>query len=295
MRHRTHFRDTVIAVTIVAAIVVATSTGCSLVGGGGSSDVGGPAAVVEAAAPATTSPPPTTSTLPPTTTLPAPLVAPPTEPIVAVWEESGPDTVRAQQRLLELGFWLSEASGDYGKTTSQAVMAFQKYHGLVADGKLGPQTAEALNTVTDRPTGRSTGGTLIEVDKSLQLVFIVRDGVTEWVLNASTGTEIPYREPDQNTPGAYIEADSVTRPGVFAVDRERPEGWWEGDLGEIYRPKYFDGGIALHGSINIPAYPASHGCVRLSTQAMDWIWAEDLAPIGTTVWVHGEIPRRDDA
>jgi peptidoglycan hydrolase-like protein with peptidoglycan-binding domain len=252
--------------------------------------------VVEAAAPVVTAAPRTTSV--PTTdpTAPGPLaVEPPAVPILPVWQESGPETVRAQQRLVDLGFWLSEASGDYGTTTTQAVMAFQKYHGLVADGKLGPQTAAVLNSVTERPTGRSTGGTLIEVDKARQLVFIVRDGVTEWVLNASTGTEIPYREPDQNTPGAYIEADSVTRPGVFAVDRERSEGWWAGDLGEIYRPKYFDGGIALHGAYSIPAYPASHGCVRLSTAAMDWIWAEDLAPIGTTVWVHGEIPPRDDA
>ena len=133
----------------------------------------------------------------------------------------------------------------------------------------------------------------MEVDKTRQLLFIVRDGRTEWVLNTSTGTEIPYREPDQNSPGEFIEDDSITRTGVFAVNRQREEGWWEGDLGEIYRPKYFDGGIALHGSYNIPPYPASHGCVRLSIQAMDWIWAEDVVPMRTTVWVHGEIPPRD--
>lgn len=220
-------------------------------------------------------------------------VTPPDPPIVAVWQEDGPDTQRAQEHLYSLGFWLAEANGEYGQTTTQAVMAFQKYAGLTADGRLGPQTADALNAVTERPTGRSTGGTLVEVDKTRQLLFIVRDGRTEWVLNTSTGTEIPYREPDQNSPGEFIEDDSITRTGVFAVNRQREEGWWEGDLGEIYRPKYFDGGIALHGSYNIPPYPASHGCVRLSIQAMDWIWAEDVVPMRTTVWVHGEIPPRD--
>ena len=92
------------------------------------------------------------------------------------------------------------------------------------------------------------------------------------------------------TPGEPERGDSVTRTGVFAVNRERDEGWWAGDLGEIYRPKYFDGGIALHGSNYIPGYPASHGCVRLSTTAMDWIWEQGMVPMGTTVWVHGQIP-----
>ena len=71
------------------------------------------------------------------------------------------------------------------------------------------------------------------------------------------------------------------------MNRERPEGWWEGDLGEIYRPKYFKGGIAVHGSSSIPNYPASHGCVRVSVPAMDFIWEQNLMPMRITVWVHG--------
>ena len=109
-------------------------------------------------------------------------------------------------------------------------------------------------------------------------------------MRTSTGSERPYEEPDQNSPGEVQIGDSVTRTGLFEVNREREEGWWEGDLGEIYRPKYFDGGIALHGSYNVPDYPASHGCVRLSIPAMDWIWESGIIPRGTPVWVHGEIP-----
>jgi peptidoglycan hydrolase-like protein with peptidoglycan-binding domain len=210
--------------------------------------------------------------------------------IVPVGDQSGPDTAVAQQRLLDLGFWVSATTGEYGVTTSQAVMAFEKYYGLAADGFLDAETAAMMGSELERPTGRSNTGDLIEVDKSKQLAFVVRDGETVWVINVSTGSEIPYREPDQNSPGRWIEDESVTRTGLFAVDRERPDGWWEGDLGEIYRPKYFDGGIAFHGAYNVPAYPASHGCVRVAIPVMDWIWDEDLAPIGMTVWVHGEIP-----
>mgnify|MGYP002652321331 CR=1 FL=1 len=36
---------------------------------------------------------------------------------------------------------------------------------------------------------------------------------------------------------------------------------------------------------SIPAYPASHGCARVSNAAMDMIWDEDLMPVGSTVVV----------
>jgi hypothetical protein len=231
-----------------------------------------------------------TTTTTTTTTLPPRTVTTPDPPIVAVGTSDGADTARAQWRLLELGFWLQEPNGDYGLTTRQAVMAFQKYHGLDADGRLGEATAAKLNEVTERPAGSADAGTLVEVDKSKQLLFFVIDGQTEWVLNTSTGSEIPYDEPDQNTPGERQTGDSVTRNGLHAVYRERAEGWWEGDLGEIYRPKYFSGGIAVHGSNSIPNYPASHGCVRVSVPAMDWIWEQDLMPMDVPVWVHGRIP-----
>jgi lipoprotein-anchoring transpeptidase ErfK/SrfK len=213
------------------------------------------------------------------------------KPLSAVGREDGDETVRLQERLLELGFWVQSTDGIFGLTTRQAVMAAQKYFGLPATSSVDEATAEALSTATTRPLARSDRGTLVEIDKSLQLGFFVIDGVTEWVLNVSTGSEIPYSEPNQNDPEKIEEGDSITDPGLFKVDRERAEGWWDGDLGSIYRPKYFNGGIAVHGSGSIPNYPASHGCVRVSTRAMDWIWEEELMPMGTPVWVHGSIPR----
>ena len=213
------------------------------------------------------------------------------EPLSAVGREDGEETARLQERLLELGFWVQSTDGIFGLTTRQAVMAAQKYFGLPATSSVDEATAEALSTATTRPQARSDRGTLVEIDKSLQLGFFVIDGVTEWVLNVSTGSEIPYSEPNQNDPAKVEEGDSITDPGLFKVDRERAEGWWDGDLGSIYRPKYFNGGIAVHGSGSIPNYPASHGCVRVSTPAMDWIWEEELMPMGTPVWVHGSIPR----
>ena len=245
--------------------------------------------------PPTTQPPTTeapTTTVPPTTAPPttmAPvieMVDPIDPPLQAVGTSGGNETARIQLRLFQLGFWLSAADGQYGLTTKQAVMAFEKYMGLEADGKVDQATAEALTTITERPRARANAGTLVEVDKGKQVLFFVIDGRTEWILNTSTGNGKEYTEEDKNTPGEMISGVSLTPSGLHKVNRERPDGWWEGDLGEIYRPKYFVGGVAVHGSNSIPAYPASHGCVRVSVPAMDWIWDSGIMPMRIPVWVH---------
>jgi peptidoglycan hydrolase-like protein with peptidoglycan-binding domain len=246
-----------------------------------------PATVAATAAPTTARP----TTLAPTTTLaPSPAIvwvgASPT-PFVAVGGNGGSDTAAIQQRLLDLGFWLSGPDGDYGLTTSQAVMAFQKYLGLEATGRVNQATADALTSMEWRGHALADAGTLVEINKDSQLLFIVQNGRTVWILNTSTGDGQPYEEEDQNTPGEVQTGVSVTRNGLHSVYRERPEGWWEGDLGKIYRPKYFSGGQAVHGSNNVPSYPASHGCVRVSIQAMDFIWDSNLMPMDIPVWVHG--------
>jgi lipoprotein-anchoring transpeptidase ErfK/SrfK len=212
------------------------------------------------------------------------------QPLFPVGTNSGPETVRLQERLLQMGFWVQSVDGRYGLTTRQAVMAVQKYFGLRASGSFDAPTAQALSEMTDRAQGRADAGTLIEVDKTRQLMFIVVDGVASWTLNVSTGTEIPYERPNSNDPTIIERGTSITPTGLFKVNRERPEGWWAGDLGEIYRPKYFVGGVAVHGATSVPNYPASSGCVRVSVPAMDWIWENDLIPMRSPIWVHGQIP-----
>lgn len=241
--------------------------------------------------PTTVPPPPTTTLAPPTpppsipeiTEIP---VAPPLVPLVAIGTESGDGAAAVQQRLLDLGFWVQSTKGDYGVSTRQAVMAFQKYNGLEPNESVDEATAAALNAMAVRAHGLTNTGTLVEVDKARQLLFIVQDGETLWTINVSTGSGIPFLERDKTQWGEWVRGDSQTPDGIFRTDREFEKGWREGDLGEIYRPKYFNGGIALHGAYQVPAVPASHGCVRLSTPAMDFLWSSGLVPLGTTVWVH---------
>jgi lipoprotein-anchoring transpeptidase ErfK/SrfK len=229
-------------------------------------------------------------TEPPVTAPPIPsnieVVGASSAPIEAVGGRSGPATAVVQLRLLQLGFWNEGADGNYGKTTQQAVMAFQKYLHLPTTGKVDADTAAWLQALDTKAHGQADTGTLVEVDKGNQLLFFIVDGKTQWVLNTSTATGQPYSEEDKNTPGEIQTGISITPDGLWKTNRERPEGWWEGDLGQIYRPKYFHGGVAVHGSNSIPDYPASHGCVRVSVQAMDWVWATNMMPLGITVWVH---------
>lgn len=209
-------------------------------------------------------------------------------PLVAVGSANGPETTRIQLRLIELGFWLSGYDGRYSHTTRQAVMAFQKYSGLEPTGAVDDETAFTLTVASNRAIGISeVPGVIVEVDKDRQLLFMMVDGRLEWTLNVSTGSGQFYRERNQKDPNRWEEGRSLTPSGFFVVDRERPHGWWSGDLGEIYRPKYFNGGVAIHGSKVIPNYPASHGCVRVSTAAMDMIWESGLVPRKTTIWVYG--------
>src|ERR1043165_1393775 len=58
---------------------------------------------------------------------------------------SGPEVTTLQQRLKELGFDPKGVDGTFGPGTHAAVIAFQKAKGLVADGKVGPNTLAALN------------------------------------------------------------------------------------------------------------------------------------------------------
>jgi len=236
---------------------------------------------------------PPTTTIAPTTTAPLttttiPEVIPLMAPLVAVGKKDGFETARIQERLLELGFWLMLIDGDYGSTTSQAVMAFQKYMGLEATASVDQATADALTLSTTRAVGKSNEpGTLVEIDKDKQVLFIMNAGKLLWALNISTGSGQYFLEINQKDLVKWETGRSLTPSGRYKINREKSDGWWDGDLGQIYRPKYFNGGIAIHGSRKIPNYPASHGCVRVSTAAMDMIWASGLIPKKTPVWVYG--------
>jgi lipoprotein-anchoring transpeptidase ErfK/SrfK len=182
-----------------------------------------------------------------------------------------------QERLVDLGYWIGKPDGKYGQSTQQAVFALQKAAGLTRDGVAGAKTQKALADGV-RPEARSDSGRWVEINRKKQLLMLVEDGKVEQVFNTSTGSYERYEHDGQT----YL-AD--TPAGKFTVSRQI-DGWRNAPLGMLWRPKYFNGGIAVHGSHSIPPYAASHGCARLSISAMNWIWSNDKMPRGTKVWVY---------
>ena len=211
------------------------------------------------------------------------LPASPVGPIV--YGSSRSAVASLQTRLLALGFWNAGADGSYGLSTTQAVMAFQKWKGLPATTAVDTATAIALNTELCRPAaGRS--GDLLEVDKGKQIAFVVRGGSVQYVFNVSTGNGKSYDEDDQKNAGRRVIGIATTPTGTFRTYREHDTARYEGDLGTLYRPKFVVGGIAVHGAPRVPNYPASHGCVRVANPVMDLIWSRNLLPLRSTVWLH---------
>ncbi len=180
----------------------------------------------------------------------------------------GAQVTEAQKRLVQLGYFLPKVDGKFGPSMRQSVWAIQKAAGISRTGKVDAKTWKALDRGV-RPKAKSKKGYVVEVNKGRQLLLLVKNGKVTKTFNTSTGRS-GWRTPS----GHY----SVVRQ-INGVRHSR--------LGYLYRPKYFKGGYAVHGEyFDVPSYPASHGCVRVSNPAMDWLWGKGRMPLHTKVWLY---------
>jgi hypothetical protein len=161
------------------------------------------------------------------------------------------------ERLLDgLGYWITKVDGVADGSTRQAILAYQKVQGLKRTGTLRPADIDALREAK-RPEARyTTGADHVEIDVSRQVLFFVdAAGSVQRVLPVSSGNEKKYF--DQ---GMWQIAH--TPRGRFHFTH-KINGVRKASLGDLYYPSYFYGGVAIHGSNSVPAFPASHGCVRI--------------------------------
>jgi lipoprotein-anchoring transpeptidase ErfK/SrfK len=264
-----------LAMAVAASLTLAS--GCK---SSESNETGAQAPGVQASESPTPSPSPSVSSSPsatPTTTSPSP--TPPPKPQKLRIGSKGPAVLALQQRLSELGYWNGKADSKFGGTTQQAVFAIQKAAGISRDGTVGPKTQKALDQGV-RPKAKSKAGSgyLVEINLKKQLLMLVNNGEVVVTLNTSTGSMQHYESEGETRL-------AVTPTGHFKVGRQI-DGMRHGPLGDLWRPKYFNGGIAVHGNGSVPPYPASHGCARVSNSAMNWIWANNKLPLKTKVWVY---------
>jgi hypothetical protein len=186
------------------------------------------------------------------------------------------ESQEAEQRLSDLGFWTGPIDGLLDSASRQALVAFQKMVCRARTGRLSAGDLEALRA-TPQPVPKEAGPAHIEVDIARQLLFVVDDqGVIDGIVSVSTGTGLPYFEKGQR-------GIAHTPRGRFLVDR-KVSGWRVAPLGRMYFPSYFHKGFAIHGSPNVPARPASHGCIRVPMFAARRLF--DAMPIGTPVLIY---------
>lgn len=221
----------------------------------------------------TTEAPTTTSTtVAPTTSSTAP-------PFTGFKQGSKGDDVRAmEQKLADMQYDAGKVDGVFDAATGHAVMAFQKVTGMDRSGRATPDVIEAIAKANaPGPMLPDGGPNRVEIDLKKQAMQVYKGGELARVLSVSSGNNKKY----------CVEGEcdvAVTPGGSFKVNR-KIRGIRVSRLGELFNPLYFNGGIAMHGSPSVPAFPASHGCVRVPMNSSLWLF--DNVPMGTPVYVLG--------
>jgi peptidoglycan hydrolase-like protein with peptidoglycan-binding domain len=175
--------------------------------------------------------------------------------------------VQVQRRLIKLGYLPQGAATDrFDERTFGAVIAFQKWEGLLRDGIPGPVTQAALLTAK-RPKPRTAGpGTRVEILLDRQVALVIRAGRVLRTVHVSTG-----------------KRGYATPAGRYQVTRKSRRSWSVPYRVWLPWATYFVRGIAFHQSQNVPVTPVSHGCVRVTPADARWLYA--LTPVGTKVRV----------
>ncbi len=178
-----------------------------------------------------------------------------------------PGTRQIQTGLAGLGYLPSSAvDGLDGYRTQQAVIAFQAWEGLDRDGVVGPATTAALAAARrPQPSGKKPGRR-VEVYREKGVALLIRNGRTRRAIHVSTGA------------GA-----NATPSGRYAVFRKELRSWSVPFSTWLPFASYFNQGIAFHEYPDVPAYSASHGCVRVPAPEAPGVYA--FAKISTVVLV----------
>jgi len=191
---------------------------------------------------------------------------------------SGPEVRAMEEQLEALHYLVGKVDGVFDNATRHGVIAFQKINGLPRNGKGDERTLSRLSGASPPTPAFTSPADHLEVDIARQVILVVRGGQVSAVLPTSTGNNKLF------TSEGWTRR-ATTPNGRFRITRKIPD-WRISPLGVLYKPSYFNGGIAFHGNPSVPVVAASHGCVRLPMQFADWFFA-NASPVGTAVYVHG--------
>jgi peptidoglycan hydrolase-like protein with peptidoglycan-binding domain len=195
------------------------------------------------------------------------------------------DVKALQRRLKELHYDPGKLDGKYGQTTQMAVWAFQKINRIKRGGTVGKRMWRALEAPRKpKALAKKHEEDRVDIDLRHQFLVVYKDDAPVLISHVSSGGGYYYcaKDPGSDKPRCRY---AVTSTGDFRTGR-RVSGWDDGPLGHLYKPVYFNGGIAVHGYPSVPLGPVSHGCVRIPMHTADLF--QKL--VGTNVPVHVRRP-----
>jgi L,D-transpeptidase catalytic domain/Sporulation and spore germination/Putative peptidoglycan binding domain len=186
-------------------------------------------------------------------------------------EAAFPGPRQTEQLLADLGFMApTGVGGRLDDETATAVLAFEKWAGLPRDGIVDADVTAALRRTTRPQPVLRRPGRRVELLLRRQVALQVVDNRVERVFHVSSGS------------------GGATPTGSFRVYRKERLSWSIPFSTWMPWASYFVGGIALHEYWPVPAYPASHGCVRMTARDAPLLYA--FATRGTPVDVLWERP-----
>ncbi len=122
------------------------------------------------------------------------------------------------------------------------------------------------------------------VDQTCQVMF-VGAGVDQLQFIFPTSTGQPGFETRLQDASKVYRYDPASENDGWHDSTEFPAPEDNPINGNMYKPLYFDGGLAIHGANNVPTNPQSKGCARLRLEhqnmLLDWLGVGDVTrPIG---------------
>jgi peptidoglycan hydrolase-like protein with peptidoglycan-binding domain len=200
--------------------------------------------------------------------------------------DSGPAVLSVQERLAQLGYYPGPIDGEYGADLQQAVWAFKEVQGIPVTGGnsvIGPDFRQDLVNPQPPPDLVPGGGpNRIEINQSLQVLVLYSNNQPNLILHVSTGGRYYFC----STGGCGY---AITPDGNYTA-LSYLQGTITVPLGFMENPVFFIGrAYAIHGGDPVPWYPASHGCVRIYADAVNW-FHNDVTIGVTPIYVRGTAP-----
>lgn len=183
--------------------------------------------------------------------------------------------------LERAGYPVGRVDGVLDQDTRRALCMWRDFSGRNVSRSLPSVKERSLIAWTPRPKVPTRLVTGLNISRTCQSVT--------WVSYSAFRKERFVRAMYKASTG---QPGFETRKGSFKI-YSQVNKWMESDLypgAMMYRPKFFSGGQALHGSWSdslVLPYPASHGCVRMLHSSIDYLWHHGVG-IGTPVLVYGD-------